>query len=150
MTAFRPLLLAACAALALPLALPVPLAAQDNAPEPLSVPPIDYQRWVLDNGLTVIALPDPSTATVTTSLWYDVGAKNDPQGRSGFAHLFEHILSRKTENMPYNLIYSLVADVGGTRNASTGADRTNYFEIVPAEYLETMLWTHRERMAGGG
>lgn len=147
MTAFRPLLLAACAALALPLALPVPLAAQDNAPAPLSVPPIDYQRWVLDNGLTVIALQDPSTATVTTSLWYDVGAKNDPQGRSGFAHLFEHILSRKTQNMPYNLIYSLVADVGGTRNASTGADRTNYFETVPAEYLETMLWTHRERMA---
>lgn len=143
MTAFKPLLLAACAALAAPL----PLAAQEEAPAPLSVPPIAYQRWELANGLTVIALPDPSTATVTTSLWYDVGAKNDPEGRSGFAHLFEHILSRKTENMPYNLIYSLVADVGGTRNASTGADRTNYFEIVPAEYLETMLWTHRERMA---
>lgn len=143
MTAIRPLLLAACAALALPL----PLLAQEAAEAPLSVPAINYDRWVLPNGLTVIALQDPSTATATTSLWYDVGAKNDPQGRSGFAHLFEHILSRKTENMPYNLIYSLVADVGGTRNASTGADRTNYFETVPAEYLETMLWTHRERMA---
>ena len=64
-----------------------------------------------------------------------------------FAHLFEHILSRKTENMPYNMIYGLTADVGGTRNASNSPDRTNYFEIVPAAYLETMLWTHRERMA---
>ncbi|MXO73462.1 insulinase family protein [Altererythrobacter buctensis] len=140
---FRSVLLAACAVLALPL----PASAQEAAGTALEVPPIAYDRWQLPNGLTVIALRDPSTATVTTSLWYDVGAKNDPEGRSGFAHLFEHILSRKTENMPYNLIYSLVADVGGTRNASTSPDRTNYFETVPAEYLETMLWTHRERMA---
>ncbi len=122
--------------------------AQEAAPAAgLVVPPIAYDRWQLANGLTVIALEDHSTATVTTSLWYDVGAKNDPAGRAGFAHLFEHILSRKTENMPYNMIYGLVADAGGTRNASTGADRTNYYEIVPAENLETMLWTHRERMA---
>lgn len=143
MTTFRTVLLAACAALAMPL----PALAQDSAASALAVPPIAYDRWQLANGLTVIALRDPATATVTTSLWYDVGAKNDPEGRSGFAHLFEHILSRKTRNMPYNLIYSLVADAGGTRNASTSPDRTNYFETVPAEYLETMLWTHRERMA---
>jgi zinc protease len=80
-------------------------------------------------------------------MWYDIGSKLDPEGRSGFAHLFEHILSRKTVNMPYNMINALTADVGGTRNASNGTDRTNYFETVPAEYLETMLWTHRERMA---
>lgn len=110
-------------------------------------PPIAYQRWVLPNGLTVIALPDATTANVTTSVWYGVGSKHDPQGRSGFAHLFEHILSRKTENMPYNMINRLTEDVGGIRNASTGDDRTNYFETVPAQYLETMLWTHAERMA---
>jgi zinc protease len=81
------------------------------------------------------------------SMWYDVGGKHDPEGRSGFAHLFEHVLSRKTVNMPYNMVNRLAEDVGGTRNASTGYDRTNYFEIVPAPYLETLLWTHAERMA---
>ena len=131
------------------LAFATPAFAQDGAPdmEPaLSAPEIEFTEWTLDNGLRVIAIQDEGTATVTTSLWYEVGSKHDPEGRSGFAHLFEHILSRKTENMPYNMIYGLTADVGGTRNASTGSDRTNYYETVPAEYLETMLWTHRERM----
>ena len=137
------------AASAAVLAFATPAFAQDDAPdlEPgLSAPEIDFTEWTLDNGLRVIAIQDEGTATVTTSLWYEVGSKHDPEGRSGFAHLFEHILSRKTENMPYNMIYGLTADVGGTRNASTGSDRTNYYETVPAEYLETMLWTHRERM----
>ncbi|MEC7400094.1 MAG: insulinase family protein, partial [Pseudomonadota bacterium] len=125
-------------------AAPAPLLAQDTAS--LSAPQIEFTEWTLDNGLRVIAIPDDSTGQVTTSLWYEVGSKHDPEGRSGFAHLFEHILSRKTENMFYNQIYGLTADVGGTRNASTGSDRTNYYETVPAAYLETMLWTHRERM----
>jgi zinc protease len=139
----RPLLLAGAALAAFAAH---PLAAQDAAPTVVA-PPIAYTEWQLANGLTVIAIPDPTTANVMTSVWYDVGSKNDPEGRSGFAHLFEHILSRKTENMPYNMINRLTEDVGGQRNASTGEDRTNYFEIVPAEYLETMLWTHAERMA---
>ena len=80
-------------------------------------------------------------------MWYEVGSKHDPQGRSGFSHLFEHILSRKTENMPYNMVNRLTEDVGGTRNASNSDDRTNYYETVPAQYLETLLWTHAERMA---
>ncbi|MEM7702781.1 MAG: pitrilysin family protein [Pseudomonadota bacterium] len=113
----------------------------------LSAPKIEYTRWVLDNGLEVIALPDNSTANVTTSLWYKVGSKHDPEGRAGFSHLFEHILSRKTVNMPYNMVNKLTEDVGGQRNASNWIDRTNYYETVPAQYLETMLWTHRERMA---
>ena len=118
-----------------------------DAATTLSAPKIEYTRWTLENGLTVIALPDNSTANVTTSLWYKVGSKHDPEGRSGFSHLFEHILSRKTVNMPYNMINKLTEDVGGQRNASNWIDRTNYFETVPAQYLETMLWTHRERMA---
>jgi zinc protease len=124
-----------------------PAAAQDSPAALVSAPPIAFTEWKLANGLTVIAIPDPATANVMTSMWYDVGSKNDPQGRSGFAHLFEHILSRKTENMPYDPVNRLTEDVGGQRNASTGDDRTNYFEIVPAQYLETMLWTHAERMA---
>lgn len=120
--------------------------ASDAAPT-IVAPEIEYTEWMLDNGLRVIAIEDDTTSTVTTSMWYDIGSKLDPEGRSGFAHLFEHILSRKTENMPYNMIYGLTADIGGTRNASNSPDRTNYFEQVPAEYLERMLWTHKERMA---
>lgn len=112
-----------------------------------AVPPIVFKQRVLANGLRVIAIRDTSTPDVMVSMWYEVGSKHDPQGRSGFAHLFEHILSRKTVNMPYNAINRMVDDVGGTRNASTWYDRTNYFETVPAEYLERMLWTHAERMA---
>jgi zinc protease len=139
-------LLLACSTITLA-ALAAPLAAQPAAPPPVTAPPIAFTEWTLPNGLRIVALPDPTTANVMTSVWYDVGGKNDPEGRSGFAHLFEHILSRKTENMPYNMINRLTEDVGGQRNASTGSDRTNYYEIVPAQYLETVLWTHAERMA---
>ena len=88
-----------------------------------------------------------ASCIVAVSVWYEVGSKHDPQGRSGFSHLFEHILSRKTVNMPYNEINRMVDNVGGERNASTWYDRTNYYETVPAQYLERMLWTHAERMA---
>lgn len=121
--------------------------ARAEGAKPIRIQPIAFSEWQLANGLRVIAIPDASTADVTTSVWYEVGAKHDPEGRAGFAHLFEHILSRKTENMPYNTINGLVEDVGGTRNASTSPDRTNYYETVPAQYLDALLWTHAERMA---
>ncbi|BDI60283.1 M16 family metallopeptidase [Qipengyuania nanhaisediminis] len=146
----RTILLASAASAGLAMASPALAQAGEDAASAapsLSAPAIEYTMWTLDNGLRVIAIPDDTTSTVTTSLWYDIGSKLDPEGRSGFAHLFEHILSRKTENMPYNMIYGLTADIGGTRNASNWIDRTNYYEQVPAAYLETMLWTHRERMA---
>ena len=147
----RTILLSSAAVVSLGIASPALAEANADAEmtqaSALTAPEIEYTSWELENGLTVIAIPDPTTSTVTTSLWYDIGSKLDPEGRSGFAHLFEHILSRKTENMPYNMIYGLTADIGGTRNASNWIDRTNYYEQVPAAYLETMLWTHRERMA---
>ena len=149
-TTMLPALLGSAAAASLAFAAPVVANETGDgatATAALSAPEIEYELWTLDNGLTVIAIPDDTTSTVTTSLWYEIGSKLDPEGRSGFAHLFEHILSRKTENMPYNMIYGLTADIGGTRNASNWIDRTNYYEQVPAAYLETMLWTHRERMA---
>lgn len=126
------------------IALPGAAHAQANR---LSAPSIPHTERKLANGLRVIAIRDTSTPDVTVSMWYEVGSKHDPEGRSGFAHLFEHILSRKTVNMPYNAINKMVDDIGGTRNASTWYDRTNYYETVPAEYLERMLWTHAERMA---
>ncbi len=141
---FRFLPLLALCSTALATAAPVQAAAASTA---APVPPIEFTQRTLKNGLKVIAIRDTSTPNVMTSLWYEVGSKHDPDGRSGFAHLFEHILSRKTVNMPYNEINRMVDNVGGTRNASTWYDRTNYYEIVPAEYLERMLWTHAERMA---
>lgn len=131
------------------IALPVAAHAQGRiVPVPrIAVPPIGFTERTLPNGLKVIAIRDTTTPNVTVQIWYDVGSKHDPEGRSGFAHLFEHILSRKTRNMPYNMINRLTENVGGVRNASTWFDRTNYYEIVPAQYLETMLWTHAERMA---
>ncbi|OGN43055.1 MAG: hypothetical protein A2623_07370 [Caulobacterales bacterium RIFCSPHIGHO2_01_FULL_70_19] len=122
-----------------------PAAAQEAAP--ITVPPLEFTHRELANGLDVYAMPDPTAGTVTVTLWYDVGGKDDPQGRSGFAHLFEHILSRKTVNLPYGQISTIVENAGGTRNASTGQDFTNYYETVPPQYLEQMLWTHAERMA---
>jgi len=153
--ALSPLLYASAAAVFMAMAMPAhaqvggSTGATVTAPisENLSVPPIEYTTWTLENGLRVIAVDDDTTSTVTTSLWYEIGSKHDPEGQAGFSHLIEHIGSRKTENTPFNMINSLTADVGGTRNASNWVDRTNYFEQVPAAYLETMLWTHRERMA---
>ncbi|WP_168196772.1 pitrilysin family protein [Brevundimonas sp. M20] len=122
-----------------------PVLAQEAAT--ISVPPLQYTHRTLANGLNVYSMPDASAGTVTVQVWYDVGGKDDPEGRSGFAHLFEHILSRKTVNLPYGQISTIVENAGGTRNASTGQDMTNYYETVPPQYLETMLWTHAERMA---
>jgi len=121
-------------------------AAMTAPPQTPSAPALDYQHRTLANGLQVYTLQDRSSPTVSVQVWYNVGAKDDPNGRSGFAHLFEHILSRMTRNIPRGYINTLVEDVGGSRNASTGPDFTNYFEVVPSHFLETMLWTHAERM----
>ncbi|HUQ20597.1 MAG TPA: pitrilysin family protein [Gemmatimonadaceae bacterium] len=106
-----------------------------------------YKVRRLHNGLTIYSMRDASSPSVAVSAWYDVGAKHDPDGLTGFAHLFEHLLSRKTVNIPYNMINRIVEDAGGVRNAGTSYDYTNYWEVVPASQLETILWTHAERMA---
>src|SRR5688572_27777306 len=135
----------ATAALALP-HVAVAQPAQSRAAE-IAVPPIAYTHRTLANGLEVYSLRDTRTANVSVQMWYNVGSKDDPAGRSGFAHLFEHILSRVTRNIaPGDLSRLVEEEAGGTRNASTGPDTTNYFETVPANQLEAMLWAHAERM----
>ena len=125
----------------------VPGQAQRGAAAANTVPPIGYQTRVLRNGLTVYTIRDTRTANVSVQMWYNVGSKDDPAGRSGFAHLFEHILSRVTRNIPHGELSRIVEEgAGGTRNASTGPDMTNYFETVPANQVEAMLWAHAERM----
>ncbi|MDD3836337.1 MAG: pitrilysin family protein [Phenylobacterium sp.] len=139
-----------CLVLALGLAAP---AAAQRTPQPpaapaarVEVPPIAYKQRTLSNGLKVYWSQDRSTPNVTVQVWYEVGSKDDPQGRSGFAHLFEHMLFKATRNMPAETIDRLTEDVGGFNNASTWDDFTNYYEVVPAEHLERLLWAESERM----
>jgi zinc protease len=111
-----------------------------------SIPPIQYKHRVLANGLQVYSVQDRSTPTVAIHVWYRVGSKNDPQGRSGFAHLFEHIMFKSTKNMPSEMMDRLTEDVGGFNNATTFDDSTAYYEVVPSNYLETLLWAEAERL----
>lgn len=112
----------------------------------LSIPKLEPKARTLANGLRVYALHDPDTASVSVAVWYDVGSKNDPAGRSGFAHLFEHLMFKSTTNMPAETFDRLTEDVGGFNNASTWDDFTDYFETVPANHLQRVLWGEAERM----
>jgi len=113
---------------------------------PAEVPPIRYQSRTLANGLRVYAIRDPSSSNVSVQMWYDVGSRDDPRGRSGFAHLFEHMMFKSTRNMVPEQFDRLTEDVGGFNNASTDDDYTNYYEVVPANHLERLLWAEAERM----
>ena len=112
----------------------------------LAVPPLKYTERTLANGLRVYSIPDPSSPNVSVQVWYDVGSKDDPAGRSGFAHLFEHLMFKATRNMVTEQFDRLTEDVGGFNNASTYDDFTNYYEVVPANHLQRILWAEAERM----
>ena len=112
----------------------------------LTIPPIDYKHRTLSNGLEVYSVEDHSTPTIAIQVWYRVGSKNDPEGRSGFAHLFEHIMFKSTKHMKAEMMDRLTEDVGGFNNAGTADDFTHYYEVVPSNYLETLLWAEGERM----
>lgn len=120
--------------------------AASAASDAVAVAPLAYHFRQLPNGLRVYAMPDPNTANVSVQVWYDVGSKDDPIGRSGFAHLFEHIMFKSTRNMPAEMMDQLTESVGGFNNASTYDDFTNYYEVVPANHLQRLLWAEAERM----
>src|SRR4051812_39751548 len=115
-------------------------------PAKSQVPPIVYKQRTLANGLKVLTSRDPGTPNVTVQVWYGVGSKDDPQGRSGFAHLFEHMMFKATRDLPAESIDRMTEDVGGMNNASTYDDFTNYYEVVPANHLERLLWVESERL----
>lgn len=121
-------------------------APQQPAAGALEVAPLQYTMRTLPNGLRVYAMPDANTANVSVQVWYDVGSIDDPEGRSGFAHLFEHIMFKSTRNMPEQFFDRLTEDVGGFNNASTYDDFTNYYEVVPANHLQRVLWAEADRM----
>lgn len=112
----------------------------------IKLPVLKFKQRTLSNGLRVISLRDNSSPTVSIHVLYRVGSKDDPEGRSGFAHLFEHMMFKSTKNMKSEMLDRLTEDVGGYNNASTWDDFTNYFEVVPSNYLETLLWAEAERM----
>jgi zinc protease len=107
---------------------------------------IPFETYKLPNGLTVILSVDHAVPTVAVDIWYHVGSKNEVPGRTGFAHLFEHVMFTGSGHVPYGLHDKLTEGVGGSNNGSTNNDRTNYFEIVPANYLESALWMEADRM----
>ena len=111
------------------------------------VPPINFKERTLQNGLVVITAQERSNPTVAIQVWYKVGSKDDPDKRSGFAHLFEHLMFKSTKNMKDEMMDRLTEDVGGWNNASTSDDVTNYYEVVPSNYLETLLWAEADRMS---
>ena len=110
------------------------------------VPPIAFSQRTLANGMTVIASRDPSTPNVTVQMWYGVGSKDDPVGRSGFAHLFEHLMFKATRDLPAESVDRMTEDVGGVNNASTYDDFTNYYEVAPANHLERLIWMESQRL----
>jgi len=107
---------------------------------------IPFETYTLPNGLTVILSVDRTTPTVAVNVWYHVGSKNELPGRTGFAHLFEHIMFTGSGHVPYGLHDKLTEGVGGSNNGTTSNDRTTYFEIVPSNYLESALWLESDRM----
>ena len=114
-----------------------------------AVPPpkLKYQTWTLPNGLRVILSEDHSTPIVHLSVWYHVGSKNERVGRTGFAHLFEHMMFKGSKNVEPDSHTSIVASVGGRSNAYTTEDTTVFWQTVPAHVMPLVMWLEADRMA---
>ncbi len=108
---------------------------------------IQYERYTLPNGLEVILHQDKSTPLVAVNIWYHVGSGDEVPGRSGFAHLFEHMMFQGAKHIGEDVHFDILREIGGTDvNGTTNTDRTNYFETVPSHELETALWLESDRM----
>jgi len=104
------------------------------------------QKEKLDNGLEVILYEDNSLPIVSVNIWYRVGSANEEKGKTGFAHLFEHMMFQGSLNVPKEMHFKYIQEAGGTLNGSTSFDRTNYFETLPSNSLELALWLESDRM----
>jgi zinc protease len=110
-------------------------------------PKLQYRTETLPNGLTVVLSEDHSTPIVNVQVWYHVGSKNERPGRTGFAHLFEHLMFKGSKNVPSDAHTSRIAEVGGQSNAYTDEDATVFWETLPEQYLPLALWLEADRMA---
>ncbi|HKP38541.1 MAG TPA: pitrilysin family protein [Pyrinomonadaceae bacterium] len=115
-------------------------------PKTFQVPHTPIEQFTLDNGLRVILNQDASVPVVSVSVYYDVGSRNEPDGRTGFAHLFEHMMFQGSENVPKAAHFQYISNAGGTMNGTTSSERTNYFETLPASELPLALWLESDRM----
>ena len=121
------------------------LVAQSPQPKPSALR-IPFESYALPNGLRVVLAPNNASPTVAVTAWYHVGSKNEVKGKTGFAHLFEHVMFTGSGHVPYGVHDRLTEGVGGSNNGTTSRDRTNYYETVPSNYLETALWLESDRM----
>jgi len=117
------------------------------APAAVRPPKLQYRIATLSNGLTVVLSEDHSTPIVHVQLWYHVGSKNERPGRTGFAHLFEHMMFKGSKNVEPEAHTSFISSVGGQSNAYTTEDATVFWETAPHQYLPLMLWLEADRMA---
>ena len=122
---------------------PRPMTTVPKTPNAVSIP---YKKYTLPNGLTVILSQDKSAPTVAVNLSYHVGSKNEVPGRTGFAHLFEHVMFTGSGHVPYGLHDKFTEGVGGNNNGGTSYDETSYYENIPSNYVEHALWMEADRM----
>ena len=114
--------------------------------ETFQLPPTSIEQFTLPNGLRVILNKDQSVPVVSVAVYYDVGSRNEKLGRTGFAHLFEHMMFQGSENVPKAAHFQYIFNAGGTMNGTTSTERTNYFETLPANHLPLALWLESDRM----
>src|SRR5215213_7974064 len=117
------------------------------APALADDPKIAFEKYKLPNGLEVILAPDQSVPLVAVNVWYHVGSGDEVVGRSGFAHLFEHMMFQGSKNVGSDKHFEVLRKIGADEvNGTTSSDRTNYYEVVPSNQLETALWLESDRM----
>ena len=110
------------------------------------LPPTPIEEFTLANGLRVVLSPDRAIPVVSVAVYYDVGSRNEREGRTGFAHLFEHMMFQGSENVPKAAHFQYIFNAGGTMNGTTSTERTNYFETLPSNYLPLAFWLESDRM----
>ncbi|MEO2064061.1 MAG: pitrilysin family protein [Christiangramia sp.] len=126
----------------------IPAFAQDSNQQQSNEFHVPVEYYKLDNGLKVILSPDDTSPTAIIAVYYNIGFRIEPKDRTGFAHLFEHMMFQGSQNLGKMEFIKLIQQNGGVLNGSTRFDFTNYFEIVPSNKLETMLWAEADRMRG--
>src|SRR4051812_34412284 len=131
-------------------AAPIFVRAQAKLVEKIDATPgqivIPYSKYVLPNGLTLVIHEDRSDPVVHLDVTYHVGSAREEIGKSGFAHFFEHMMFQGSDNVGDDQHFKVVTEAGGTLNGSTNRDRTNYYETVPSNQVEKMLWLEADRM----
>src|SRR5437667_7347103 len=114
--------------------------------ETFKLPPIDIEEYTLANGLRVVLNKDEAIPVVSVAVYYNVGSRNERPGRTGFAHLFEHMMFQGSANVPKAGHFQYIMKAGGTMNGTTSSERTNYYETLPANQLPLALWLESDRM----